>query len=205
MMKNPAASRLNCVSFTLCLCVALAGCSGKKKSDQSPPEQRMDQAPDQVLAPASKPGTPWQGPSPAKVRADEQAKKRAAVEQAARSALATWLKAQNGGDTATYHRLYHPRHFQGVRRTHDGKAKRFDAAGWRADREKMFKLGKLEVAADEVTVATWLDADSKLKPGVVITRFVQRWRGGTYADHGVRCCTGGATATAACGSSTKIC
>ena len=173
--------RLFCRTARIVLALALltpsAGCSGK--SDRRASDKDETRAGDLPTggAPSTRAG---------KARAEERKEKRAEVEGAVRAALESWLKAQNDGDRAGYHALYHERHFKGVRRTHNGKVKRFDALGWRDDRDKMFKLGKLSVAADDVTVTTWLDPGVELKSGVIITRFIQRWRGGKYADHGVK-------------------
>jgi hypothetical protein len=99
--------------------------------------------------------------------------------------LARWLDAQNRGDHAAYVALYEPAHFKGIKRTSSGKVRSYDGKGWAKDRKRMFEVG-FKVAAEELAVETWLDADSKLKSGVISLRFLQRWEGGGYADHGIK-------------------
>jgi hypothetical protein len=96
-----------------------------------------------------------------------------------RGALATallqaWVKAQNDGTFDAYVALYDGA-FKGIRRTGDGGEKSFDLAGWKADREKLFK-NKQTVAADDVKAK--IDGDR------ISLTFIQRWRGGKFADHG---------------------
>lgn len=108
-----------------------------------------------------------------------------AVEARATAFLAHWVTVQNGGDVAGYRALYDKKHFDGIKRTTKGKVVRFDNAGWLADREKMFK-NKPQVAAQEASVTSWLEPGSRLKPGVIVVRFVQRWKTERYADHGIK-------------------
>jgi hypothetical protein len=107
------------------------------------------------------------------------------LRQEGEALLARWLEAQNRGDHAAYAALYQPAHFQGIKRTASGKVRRYDGTGWVRDRKRMFEVG-FKVAAEELAVETWLDADSKLKTGVISLRFLQRWEGGGYADHGIK-------------------
>lgn len=97
-------------------------------------------------------------------------------EAAARAVVTAWLAAQNDGSFTAYSALY-ARDFVGIRRTSDGGEKRMKRKAWLADRKKMFKR-KQQVAADSLTVT--------VKDGTAIARFVQRWKGGGYADHGVK-------------------
>ena len=99
-----------------------------------------------------------------------------ALRAAVAALVAQWLEAQNTGDFGRYAALYAP-DFKGVRRTATGAPKTFDLAGWKADRATMFER-RMEVAADGVTVS----ADTT--PGVTVVTFTQRWRSGSYADHG---------------------
>jgi hypothetical protein len=103
----------------------------------------------------------------------------------ARAFLDRWLAAQNGRDFAAYAAMYDTKKFRGVKRTHGGKVKNYDGAGWTKDRKKMFDTG-FTVAAEEIEVETSLSPGSKLKPGVASLRFLQRWKGGGYADHGIK-------------------
>lgn len=179
--------------------LTLIGCSGKSNKNRgddsggdqpmrpgTPSEENRATSPTEPDEPAQTSPEPT-SPSPAtteprSTRAGYSEQVRAEV----KTAVASWVAAQTKGDAAAYHALYHGKHFTGIRRTHDGQIKRFDAQGWKRDRNKMFQLGTLAVAADDLTVETWLKPGSTLKPGVSIARFVQRWRGGKYADHGIK-------------------
>jgi hypothetical protein len=97
-------------------------------------------------------------------------------ESDAKAVLDSWLAAQNGGDFAAYSTLY-AKTFVGIRRTSDGGEKKMKWKAWKADRKKMFKK-KMEVAADNPKVKA---GDT----GATIT-FMQRWKGGGYADHGTK-------------------
>ena len=90
--------------------------------------------------------------------------------------LATWLSAQNDGDFAAYSALY-GKAFLGIRRTSDGREKKMKLKAWKADRKKMFKKA-MEVAADNPQVKT-------SETGATIS-FLQRWKSGSYADHGTK-------------------
>lgn len=107
----------------------------------------------------------------------------AAIEKEALALVASWVDAQNRGDFAAYAALYDAAHFKGVKRTARGGVTTYDFAGWSTDRKKMFDR-KPKVEAVAPSVRSWLDAKSKLKPGVVAVHFVQRWRTERYADHG---------------------
>ena len=113
------------------------------------------------------------GPTSAGVRADVL------------KALAAWTDAQNRADPAAYLSLYDAKHFKGIKRTARGDKKIYDFAGWSADRTRMLQ-SKPKVQADAPSVQTWLDGKSKLKPGVSMVRFTQRWKSDRYADHGVK-------------------
>ncbi len=128
--------------------------------------------------PAAVPVDAGAGALPARVTA-------ALVKTEAAAFVAGWVEAQNKLDFAAYAALYHPKTFRGIKRTSKGTVKEFDLAAWKDDRARMFK-NKFEVAAELIGVATWLDPDSKLKPGMVAIRFVQHWRSEKYADHGVK-------------------
>ena len=66
-----------------------------------------------------------------------------------RAVIDAWLRAQNEGDFAAYERLYAPR-FTGIRRS-GPRERRFDRAGWIADRQAMFRAS-MQVATRDVTV-----------------------------------------------------
>jgi hypothetical protein len=104
-----------------------------------------------------------------------------ALQKDALALLTAWVDAQNRGDAAAYVAFYDKDHFQGVKRTARGGKKKFDYAGWIADRTAMLKKHPKVEAANPM-VATW--QEGKLKPGVIAIRFLQRWRSDRYADHG---------------------
>ena len=166
-----------------CTVLALAmGCKGKEATSTAQP------------APAAQAATSKAAGTPATAGKTATAGKRAGstpalaaeqVREEGKALLERWIAAQNQHDFEAYLAMYEPRHFRGIKRTHKGKVKEFDFAGWKKDRKRMV-LGKAEAAAELLDIATWLDPDSKLKPGVSHVRFIQRWRGGGYADHGVK-------------------
>jgi len=110
---------------------------------------------------------------------------RAAAEKEALDFLARWTELQKKLDFTAYSALYEPKTFRGVKRTAKGKTNEFDFAGWTADRKRMFAK-KFEIATEPIEVETWLDKNSRLKGGISVVRFTQRWKSGTYADHGVK-------------------
>ncbi len=141
--------------FTALLVVgcALSGCDDKKAKEKASAPVESAKAPASAKPSAS--AAPDLGP-------------------AADALLKSWLAAQNESKFDAYIALYDTT-FKGVRRTSDGTEKSFDLAGWRADREKLFKK-KQEVVADTVV--------KKIEAGVVTLTFVQRWKSGKFADHG---------------------
>jgi hypothetical protein len=88
--------------------------------------------------------------------------------------LETWVKTQNTGNLAAYVALYDPS-FVGVKRTSGGNEKTYKLDEWKADRAKMFK-NKQRIAAEH--------AQAEVAGDKVTIRFVQRWQGISYADHG---------------------
>ena len=123
-------------------------------------------------------------PAPA-VKREKKADPRAVAEKEARDLLARWTEAQARLDLAAYLALYEPHTFRGVKRTAKGKTTEFDFAGWKADRKRMFDR-KFAIASEPLEVETWLDKGSSLKSGISVVRFVQRWKSGAYADHGIK-------------------
>ncbi len=143
------------------LVLALAGCKGDqaetKPAGSSPPVAAVrDAAP----PPVSPPG----GEKPAPNQADRKD---------AEALLAGWLEAQNGGDFAGYQAMYADS-FAGVRRS-GKKVRRFDRAGWMADRGRMFEK-PMTVAAEAVHVMA-RGAQTHLF-------FTQTYQQGTYKDSG---------------------
>lgn len=102
--------------------------------------------------------------------------------------MAAWVSAQNSGDLAGYLAAYDAKSFVGLKRTHrraKPKTLRFEA--WKRDRSSMFNLTPAQaVEASGMKIESWLDLNTRLKPNVVRIEFTQRWRGGTYADHGTK-------------------
>ncbi len=90
-----------------------------------------------------------------------------------RALVDAWLQAQNTGNFADYERLYAPR-FTGIRRS-GPRVRRFDRAGWVADRQAMFRSA-MQVVARDVAV----DAST----GVATIRLTQEFTQGTYHDVG---------------------
>jgi hypothetical protein len=87
--------------------------------------------------------------------------------------LAAWLTAQNQGDFAAYQKLYGEK-FTGVRRS-GAKVRRFDRAGWMADRGRMF--GKPMVVAESALSVIAHGAQTHLF-------FTQSFEQGSYKDAG---------------------
>jgi hypothetical protein len=108
-----------------------------------------------------------------------------AVRTEALALLGRWLDTQNKGDLKGYLALYEPDHFVGIKRALKQKYRKFDFAGWKADREALFKT-QPTVAAERPVVETWLDPKSLLRPGVSQLRFTQRWKNAHYSDHGTK-------------------
>lgn len=136
-------------------------------------------------APAAEPpagGSPAAVKKPARPDLAAEAKD---ANKAAAEFLARWTATQQKLDFDAYVALYHARTFRGVKRTAAGKVTELDLAGWKSDRRRMFQK-KFEIATEPLGIETWLDPGSKLKQGMVVIRFTQRWRSGTYADHGVK-------------------
>ncbi len=106
-------------------------------------------------------GTAGRAPTPEVAEAD------------VRALVDAWLRAQNGGDFAAYEALYAPR-FTGIRRS-GPRVRRFDRAGWVADRQAMFRTA-MQVAARDVAVDT--------SAGVATVRLTQEYTQGTYHDVG---------------------
>ena len=168
------------------ICTVLAamapGCKGKDAASTDQPEPAAPAVANQATHPpatAGKSATAGARAGRAPAITAEQ------VREEGKALLERWLAAQNQHDFDAYLAMYEPKHFRGVKRTHRSGVKEFDFAGWKKDRKRMV-LGKAEVAAELLDIATWLDPGSKLKPGVSHVRFTQRWRGGGYADHGVK-------------------
>ncbi len=129
-------------------------------------------APPTAAAPsASEAGTPTSAPSgtaaPAAAAIDATAVGGPLVD--------AWLAAQNGGDFAKYVALYDDANFHGIKRLGDGGEKSYTFATWKADREKMVRA-KATVVADGRHFA--------MKGDTLEATFTQRFRQGTYEDHG---------------------
>jgi len=106
------------------------------------------------------------------------------LKQRALAVLGRWVEAQNKPDADGYFALYDHKHFHGRKRTLRGVTQ-LDWKGWAADRGGMLKKHPT-VAAEKPLVETLLDRGTKLKPGIVRLRFLQRWKSAHYADHGIK-------------------
>ena len=93
-------------------------------------------------------------------------------------AFDAWVAAQNKGDFAAYIANY-GKSFVGVRSS-GGKDVTLDLAGWTKERQKMFS-GGLQVAAESPRFDSAGDHDT--------VTFVQRYKRGEYADHGLKVLT----------------
>lgn len=87
--------------------------------------------------------------------------------------LDAWLRAQNASDLAAYDRLYAAR-FTGVRRS-GPRVRRFDRAGWMADRQAMFRAS-MQVAMRDVAIHA--------SPDVATVRFTQDFTQERFHDSG---------------------
>ncbi len=139
--------------------VLLVGCKDEpapKPMSATPPPRVYDAAPVPTALPPGDDGKPNQAD-----RKDGEA------------LLAGWLSAQNQGDFAAYQKLYGDT-FIGVRRS-GAKVRRFDRAGWMADRGRMFAK-PMVVAADGLSAMSH-GAQTHLF-------FTQSFEQGSYKDTG---------------------
>lgn len=141
------------ISLTQVFVFALVACGGGREEPRP--------APAASAAPAPAAAAPARAPTPDISRARIDA------------LLESWLTAQNTGRFDAYSSLYAER-FQGVRRSGE-KTKRFDRAGWLADRQRMFAR-PMTVAISDVTVAATGNTAN--------VRFTQRYSSGRYSDEG---------------------
>jgi ketosteroid isomerase-like protein len=144
----------------LVVVVLVASCRGEEAKTPAAAARARDAAPARAAPPGEK--TPE----------DEQAANQVDRKDA-EALLAAWLEAQNGGDFAGYRAMYADG-FVGVRRS-GKKVRRFDRAGWMADRGRMF--------AKPMTVAA--AAVQALGHGTgTHLFFTQTFEQGTYKDSG---------------------
>lgn len=140
----------------------LAACGCKGEGTKSAPS-----APARDAAPAGNRNKPEPGKQVSREAPNEVDRRDAEALRAA------WLAAQNKGDFAGYQKLYGDK-FTGVRRS--GKqVRRFDRAGWVADRGRMFQK-PMEVTVDAVHVIAH-EARTHLF-------FTQTFEQGSYKDTG---------------------
>ena len=142
------------------LLLAAVACKGDPEKQAAPPPAPA--APRDAAT-----GKP-SGKAPAKQEAPNQADRRDAE-----ALLADWVVAQGGGDFAGYQKFYADR-FTGVRRS-GKKVRRFDRAGWMADRGRMFER-PMSVTVEAVQVMAH-GAQTHLF-------FTQTFEQGTYKDTG---------------------
>jgi len=94
-------------------------------------------------------------------------------EQEVRAFVEIWLSAQNRGDFGPYSELYAQR-LEAVKRS-GSRTRRYDRAGWLADRQNMFRR-PMQVSVADVRVVT--------NPSSAIVSFEQTWSAATYRDVG---------------------
>ena len=85
-----------------------------------------------------------------------------------------WLAAQNADDFAAYEKLYAPK-MEGIKRS-GPRTRRFDRAGWIADRKKMFDGKPMTVALRDLRIGGSAAAPT--------ASFVQSFKQGNFADEG---------------------
>lgn len=105
----------------LVVVLLVASCRGEEAKTAARPPAAAAPAWDAAPARVSPPGE-----KPANRQAPNEVDRKDAE-----ALLAAWLAAQNGGDFASYQKLYGER-FTGVRRS-GKKVRRFDRAGWMAE------------------------------------------------------------------------
>lgn len=143
---------------TVVFALAIASCGGKKK-DGAGAGTGTGATPSGADAASAE--APLPPPTP--------------VDQAAvRKVIDAWLAAQNADDFAAYDALYAAK-MEGVKRV-GARTKRFDRAGWMADRKKMFDGKPMTVAARDVTIG-----GSATAPTVEL---VQTFAQGRFSDEG---------------------
>lgn len=172
-------------SISACVAAALVFSCGGKKKDEEPAEGAQAAAAEHESAGPQATAASTLG---RQAGSSAMGARKLAAEDNRKQLLAAldgWVQAQNTHDFDAYCSFYQTKGFQGIRRTSDKKSKKFDFDGWKRDRARMFKL-KPKVAAEEPEVTSWLDPGAKLKVGVSEIRFMQRWQGGRYADHGTK-------------------
>lgn len=140
------------------LSLAASGCKGERQSSAS---STATSAPSASTMPASS--------------APESALPKAQPidEASVRTAIDSWVRAQNQGDFASYERAYAER-FTGIKRS-DSRVFQADRAGWLADRKAMFAR-PLTVAAEDIQISG--------SPTFVRVRFTQDFRTPTFHDRG---------------------
>lgn len=150
-----------------------AGCDAK----QDPPTATASGAPatrpaapptpanDIPTPPTATPPEPADAPLPAEAPVDA-----AAVQQL----VDAWLAAQNADDFAAYEKLYAPK-MEGIKRS-GPRTRRFDRAGWIADRKKMFDGKPMTVALRDLRIGGSAAAPT--------ASFVQSFKQGNFADEG---------------------
>ncbi|MCC7537043.1 MAG: DUF4440 domain-containing protein, partial [Deltaproteobacteria bacterium] len=125
---------------------------------------------------SQRPPTPGTSDSVPQNAGGETADARAAAaipERDVRTLVDAWKSTQNARDHAAYARLYAAR-FEGVRRA-GPRVRRFDRAGWLADRRNMFSLPMAVETADVRVSSSGQSA---------IVRFTQSFSAGQFRDRG---------------------
>lgn len=151
-----------------------AGCDAK----QDPPTATASGAPATRPAAPSAPASDVATPPPTATPpepADAPLPAEAPVDAAAVQQLVdAWLAAQNADDFAAYEKLYAPK-MEGIKRA-GPRTRRFDRAGWIADRKKMFDGKPMTVALRDLRIGGSAAAPT--------ASFVQSFKQGNFADEG---------------------
>jgi len=140
--------------------LSLAGC--KAKPTPTPPNQAAGSAPTAAASVSAQ--APLGVTAPAAV---------GLADTDVRAFIERWQAAQNSHDFEAYARLYADR-FMGLKRV-GPYSKRFDRAGWLADRKPMFDAGaRIEISGIELVAST----------GATRAIFTQRFSSGSFRDVG---------------------
>ena len=181
MVSGRFARLLFCLSLIISA-LFVSGCERRSATNRDDPGAAVTHSPPTSLPTPTATrdaGPPNAAPAPAPALTVER------VRTEIHDLLASWSREQDLKNFEDYIGHYHRERFTGVRRTKNGKVREYDVAGWENDRAKMFRTkASMTVDYDEVRITTWLDPGSRLESGISEARFIQRFKSGSYADHG---------------------
>lgn len=147
--------------YVVSMAVTMIACRSEAPNDKPKAEKPAAPAP---IAPA---------PSVPAEESESSLAARAALKKQAEALVESWSKAQNGGDFASYEKLYAPR-FTGIKRA-GARTQRFDRAGWMEDRKAMFQK------PFSVNVA---DVHVNASDETAVVEFKQSFTSATFSDSG---------------------